>query len=239
MSFAEFEERRAEGKGYYLRGTRDTVRVGAIHPNPWNPNRLTERQFEGLKGAIRRHGFMQEVLVRPHPVNDGEYQTIDGEHRSKAVEILSDLDPDAPVDVRIVSADDAEARLITLFMNRDRGEHDRVDEAHLLAELEKSLGREALEEVLPWGADELGELISLAAVDWDGYEAEPGEAGGAPGDGDPGGWVRFEVAMTGEDHASYLEAKRRIEAESPPTGDAPVSDGQAIAALAAEYLGGG
>lgn len=234
----KFAERRVEASGYYLRGTRETVRSGAIQPNPWNPNQMSERQFEGLKGAIRKHGFMQEVLVRPHPVNAGEYQAIDGEHRSKAIEALAQLDPDAPVDVRIIEADDAEARLITLFMNRGRGEHDKVDEAHLLAELDAMMGREALEEVLPWSGDELGELIALADVDWGNYDDGPDEEDGEGGGGDETGeWIRFEVVMTEEDYASYREARRRIEADEPTTGDAPVSEGQVIAALVAEYLG--
>lgn len=219
---------------YYIRGERDRVKVARIHPNPWNPNQLTERTFDALKTAIRKHGFMQEILVRPHPHLPDEYQTIDGEHRSRAVEALSEDDPSSLVDVRVVDAKDTEAKKITLMMNRDRGEHDKVDEAHLLAELLDELGDE-LGEGLPWDQAELDELIALADVDWENYsEGATYNTDAHEGDG----WVSVEVRMAPEDHQAFMEAHNKVAQDSGPLSDnQAVAYGQTVSALAMEYLG--
>lgn len=237
---SEQQERRVEGTNYYIRGDRDTVAAGLISPSPWNPNEMTNKQFEALKGAIREHGFMQEVLVRRHPERNGEFQAIDGEHRQRAVQALAEMDSESPVDVRIIEAADHEAKTITLFMNRDRGEHNTLAEARLLKELSKmeiDLGA-----VLPWSDAELDERISLADVEWGDYgsdnDAEP------ESDGEPdlpegvSSWMRFEVVMTKEDYEAYQEARALISREQELTGDQAIQDGQAVAALTAEFLGG-
>lgn len=231
---ATFSERRVEGSGYYIRGTRDTIPVRLVHPNPWNPNRMTEREFEALKGAIRKNGFLQEVLVRPHPVIEGEYQAVDGEHRSTAVQALAQLDPDSPVDVRIIEADDWEAKRLTIQMNLDRGSHDRVAEAGVLAELVEHYGEEDVLEALPHERQELRDVVALAGHDWGQY----GDGGDDEDDDEKGSteWVRVEVVMTTEDHASYLEARAKVADVVELSGNEAVEEGQVVAALAAEYL---
>ncbi len=61
-----------------------TVEVGKLHPNPWNPNRQDARTFEAERESIRNYGFIDPVTVREHPTINGEFEIIDGEHRWRA-----------------------------------------------------------------------------------------------------------------------------------------------------------
>lgn len=234
---APFQERRHEGIGYYLRGTRETTTAGKIHENPWNPNRMTDLQRAALQGSIRKHGFMQEVLVRPHPTIKGEYQIIDGEQRTTGIRFLSEENPDAPVDIRIIDAPDVEAKKITIMANRDRGSHDPILEAVLVKEIKEELGEGWLEG-LPWTETEADEIVSMADADWSQYgsawDDEERQGGGDSGVT----WVEISVTLTEEDHQTLQDAGVKVREES---GDLSkvraVAYGQIIAALAQEFLG--
>ena len=50
-----------------------------IHPNPWNPNRMTEEMMDTTEASICQQGFIDPVKVR---INEqGLIEIIDGEHR--------------------------------------------------------------------------------------------------------------------------------------------------------------
>lgn len=238
-----FVERREAGKGYVIRGTRETVRAGRVAPNPWNPNEMTASEKQSLQEAIRTHGFMQEVLVRPHPDQESrdsglEFQTIDGFHRSDAVMALAELDPAAKIDVRIIDADDFEAQKLTLVMNTNRGTHDRIREATVVKGLYGHYGDD-LWIGLPWSQDEGREKVKMADTDWGNYRGQWSDENDQRRNTPEGeGWVRLEVVLTEQDHRALADARSRIEEVSPTQGDEPVRMGQVIAALAAEYLGG-
>jgi ParB-like chromosome segregation protein Spo0J len=243
------QEVKQEGGKLWIRGRRDQAPAGKIHPNEWNPNRMTPSQFEGLKGAILQHGFMAEILVRPHPEKEGEYQSVDGEHRTKAVRVLSEERPDQLIDIRVIDADDPEAKKITIMMNRNRGEHDRIAEGFLLRDISEEKGREYLSFGLPWSEMETDDRVAIANSDWSSYSPsgweDDDEEGGPRGEDSEadravgvGSWTKIEALLTSEDHDALIEARQKVQEESGDLSDRPdVALGQVIAALAAEFLG--
>lgn len=60
---------------------RKFVEIGLLHPNPENPNVMSERQFNLLYDNIEKMGLTDPILVRPHPEHPGAYRIIGGQHR--------------------------------------------------------------------------------------------------------------------------------------------------------------
>ncbi len=61
------------------------VRVDALRPNDYNPNKMKPQVFDKLVEDIRRNGILNPL----HVYADGEvYIIIDGEHRYKAAKLL-------------------------------------------------------------------------------------------------------------------------------------------------------
>jgi hypothetical protein len=143
------------------------VQKHKIHPNPWNPNKTTDRQQQAIEESLDYFGQVIEILVRPHPEDREQYQVIDGEHR------LSQLDDMVYVNV-IHDLADAEAKKLTIIMNETRGQADKVDLAVLLADIQSDLG-DLTGLGLPYSDNELDELIKLANVDWDQISADDNE----------------------------------------------------------------
>ena len=135
-----------------------------IEPNPWNPNKTTERQQQAISESLDKYGQIIELLVRPHPTKKGKYQVIDGEHRLTS---LSDKNQEVYVNV-IHELPDAEAKKLTIILNETRGEADKIELAELLAEISKDLGDETIIG-LPYNPNELDELIKLSDIDWDNF----------------------------------------------------------------------
>jgi ParB family chromosome partitioning protein len=55
--------------------------TGKIHAAEWNPNRQSEVVAKAQAESIELFGFIDPILVRPHPDHPDEYQLVDGEHR--------------------------------------------------------------------------------------------------------------------------------------------------------------
>lgn len=206
--------------------------VAQLHANPWNPNRMNERQYAAEKESITAFGFIDPVTVRPHPELAGEYQVIDGEHRVRAATDLGITD----LPVVVLDVNEAAAKKLTIVLNETRGRADTVDLAAVLADLQAELGAEVLVG-LPYTPAELEELLSLSAFDWDAaVNAEPPER-----EAGEDGWHRVAARLP-EDAMVVLErARAHITTRLRDDGrqlhsDAAVAWGQVLEALAAEYL---
>ena len=134
-----------------------------LHPNPWNPNRTSDRVQEAIKESVTEYGQVLELLVRPHPEIEGEYQILDGEHRYNVL-------PENVYCNVIYDVPESHARKLTVIMNETRGEADKIALAQLLAEVSQELDPEELLKALPYDASELNELVKLAEVDWDQFD---------------------------------------------------------------------
>jgi hypothetical protein len=135
-----------------------------IEPNPWNPNKTSERQQEAITESLNAYGQIIELLVRPHPEKKGKYQIIDGEHR-----LVSLSSKEQKVFVNIIHGlPNAEAKKLTIILNETRGSADKIELAKLLEDINNDLGIETIIG-LPYSSNELDELIKLADIDWDNF----------------------------------------------------------------------
>jgi hypothetical protein len=93
--------------------------VEALHPNDYNPNRMTEAEFAELVAEVRHLGRQPKpVIVRP----DGDgYAIVDGEHGWRAAREVGS----AEVPCEVIDADDFEAMRQTYKRNQ-HGTHDPV-----------------------------------------------------------------------------------------------------------------
>lgn len=67
---------------------RMNLSVELLHPNPDNPNEMSDQQFNMLYDNIERVGLTDPILVRPHPEIDGAYRIIGGHHRFEVAKVM-------------------------------------------------------------------------------------------------------------------------------------------------------
>jgi hypothetical protein len=139
------------------------VPIASIHPNPWNPNVMDDRTYQAERESIREYGFIDPILVRPHPKKKDEWQIIDGEHRKKAASDEGYTD----VPITPVELDDPAAMKLTVIFNETRGEADVAKLGQLLAQVRESLDPETFKLGLPYTEDQLDHLTEIGRVDWD------------------------------------------------------------------------
>lgn len=61
------------------------IPLDKVQPNPWQPRLVfTEESLTSLEDSIRASGVLQPIAVRSHPVEEGVYQLIAGERRTRA-----------------------------------------------------------------------------------------------------------------------------------------------------------
>jgi hypothetical protein len=236
------------------------IPIEKIHPNPWNPNKLTERQLEALQESILEYGFIAAATVRQHPTFEGEYEIIDSEHRYEVVSALIENPPPTEVEIhksvrRIIElrilpcfdmgvVPDQQAKRLTVTLNETRGKADTVDLARLLHGLRSEMSLEEIGKGLPYTPEELGELTGLADFDWDTFGSQSQHPGGGEGEGegDDDEVAHFTVALPGAAYEVVTQARASIEHRLKANGDAPLHKdkdwawGQVLEYLAAEYL---
>ena len=132
-----------------------------IHPAPDNPNSMTDARYAALRSEIELRGFVQPILVRPHPDRGGHFELIDGEHRWR---VLSEQGAKA-VPCVIDDASEDEARMRMLALNRLRGSFNPVELARTLRDLAGQMSESELIERL--GMDEEEFDTAIAELDED------------------------------------------------------------------------
>jgi ParB-like chromosome segregation protein Spo0J len=146
--------------------------IDKVHPNSWNPNKQTPRQFEAEVESILAHGFVAPILVRP---SSKGFEILDGEHRRKAMQIIIDQKmvgveniPDLvaakQIPAIVINAEDAKAKKLTVIMNETRGRAELGDLSVLLDSIADELGDDLLTG-LPYSEQQLHELLSLTNYD--------------------------------------------------------------------------
>ena len=84
----------------------------------WNPNAMDDDMVSHLFRSIQRYGFLVPLVVRA--MDNGRYETVGGAQR---LAVIKDLGFEQAPCV-VVSADGAEARLLSQALNRIQGEDD-------------------------------------------------------------------------------------------------------------------
>ena len=112
----------------------EELKIDDVIPNKWNPNQQSDIVFSSVKKSIEKHGLLQFPVVRRYV---GQYQIIDGEHKTKACRELGYKTIKALVlgtDENEVTDDDA--MTLTELLNT-RGMDDPIKQAQLIREIQK------------------------------------------------------------------------------------------------------
>lgn len=111
------------------------VDIDSVTPNNYNPNRQADKEFELLCRSIEEDGFTQPIIVHKET-----NQIVDGEHRWRALKVLSAKNPKfLKIPVVMVDMDMAQRMIATLRHNRARGSENINKAADVIRELQ-SLG---------------------------------------------------------------------------------------------------
>lgn len=145
--------------------TKEFVPIDKILPNRWNPNFMTKEVFEKQKESLRHLGFLGSIIVRKINHTSCDYEIMDGEHRWKALK--EEGATECPVEIIIEEVSDTDAQLLTILLNRLRGQDDIFKKAKILAALnEKQLS------LLPMTKEEIEHEKRFVVFDFAQFEAE-------------------------------------------------------------------
>ncbi|NTW15339.1 MAG: ParB N-terminal domain-containing protein [Candidatus Moranbacteria bacterium] len=127
-----------------------------LKPNEYNPNEMSDEQFEWLLEDFRENGWIgQPVIV------NGEYEIIDGFHRWKAAKTLG-FD-EIPV-VVFEPRDGEHQKILTVALNAKRGEMSPEKLALLVTELSRTRSVEELSSKLGFSVANLKDRIAMSSV---------------------------------------------------------------------------
>ena len=131
------------------------IPVEQVVPKANNPNEMTDGDYSTLLSEIRDHGYTQPILVRPF---EGGFQIIDGEHRWRAVSEIGF----ATVPAVVIEADDDDADIRLIAMNRIRGTFAPIKLAYVLADLAQRIPEQQLRARLGMTGSELQDHLRTA-----------------------------------------------------------------------------
>jgi ParB family chromosome partitioning protein len=207
------------------------IPLDRITPAPWNANRLDELMRARLAASIGRYGLVQPLLVRR--VGD-DFETVAGAQRLGALRERGE--PTAPC-VVLDDLSDADARVLSVALNRIGGSDDINALGALAREVLAVLPAEAVSAIVPVALGELrglAELPKIAAGDGPALANALKEAGRAWERAKEVAFERVAFAFTAEQRETVeravTEALRRV------VGDDPNKRGAALALIAGEWL---
>ena len=135
------------------------IPIKRLKPAPWNSNVMDDKMISRLKESIRRYGLLSNLVVRP--LTDSDYEVIGGNWRLK---VLSEMGIDT-IPCVVVDINDAQARLLSLALNRIEGDDDLGLKAEALKKALEEISQEDVMELLPETAQSLQSLASLGQLE--------------------------------------------------------------------------
>lgn len=140
-----------------------------LHPNPWNPNRMTAFIYSKALESIQTFGFIDPITA--FRFGNG-YTIIDGEHRWRAgMDLGIKTYP-----VMLLDVTEDEAKKLTIVFNELHGQADPEKLTSLLSELLDSDGMDNLIVALPFSEEVLAGLLASVNVelpDMPSFEEKP------------------------------------------------------------------
>ena len=134
------------------------IALSEISTAPWNANAMDAPMRRRLLASLGRFGLVQPLVVRRRPEG---YETVAGAQRLSA---LRDEGAKAVPCVILDDLPDAEARVLSVALNRIAG----TDDVNALGDLARAvlgtLPEEAITSVLPYSLSHLQNLASLAEL---------------------------------------------------------------------------
>lgn len=200
------------------------IPIESIAAAPWNPRQHGPQDKARLWRSIERFGFLVPLVVRE--VSPRRYETVGGAGRLQVAWELSQTE----LPCIVVTADDAEARLLAEALNRIAGQDDAGLRGKLLRDVLETVPESEVLALLPETKQSLLALTALGAGDlalaiktWDGLQR-----------------VRFQhllFQLTKEQFGVVQAALRKATAEARAGGlSGPNRRGIALAIICARYL---
>lgn len=132
------------------------VEPAKLAPNPYNPNRQSEHEFELLCRSMEEDGFTQPVVVSSkEKTADGLNLIVDGEHRWRAGQALG-MDE---IPIVLVPMSKAQMRIATLRHNRARGSEDIEKVSEVMREIQELGAGEWMQDSLMLDDTEMNKLL--------------------------------------------------------------------------------
>lgn len=141
----------------------DTIPLDRIRPNPNQPRRdFDEKDLQDLAASIREKGVIQPLILRPHPINAGEYEIVAGERRWRAAQMAGVHS--LPAIVRDLN--DTEVLELAIIENIQRADLNALEEAQGYRQLMDRFGhtQEKLAEALGKSRSHIANLLRLLTL---------------------------------------------------------------------------
>jgi hypothetical protein len=207
------------------------IPIAKLHANPWNPNKTTDRQQQAIAESLNEYSQVLEIIVRPHPEIEGEYQIIDGEHRYK------ELGGEGYAYANVLHGlDDANGKKLTVILNETRGQADKIELSKLISDIQFDFGDD-LKLGLPYSETELDEIIKLADIDWDNFGNDDDEGEGGEGGETSEEMISIACKISPATQDLMNQVKSLVGDEIKLDKDKAIAWGQVLAVIADFYLG--
>jgi ParB-like chromosome segregation protein Spo0J len=131
------------------------LELSHLHAHPGNANRMKVGLRKKLADHIAGSGRYPPLIVRPHPVIADHYEILDGHHRAQ---ILRELKHHR-ANCEVWPADDAQAALLLVTLNRLHGQDDPLKRGELLESLRAAIGLTELRRLIPEEPKKLAALL--------------------------------------------------------------------------------
>lgn len=167
--------------GAQMIGEEADIELRLVRPNDWNPNEMTDDEYEGLKHGMKERGWLrsQKLLVWGKD-EKGKVQNviIDGEHRwEAATEVGIKVGPA----VFLHGLTRLQAKALTIEIDRKRGRFNPEQLGVLVREVQHAFPPETLARDLGFTQEEILRLIAEPEVKLKGEDVEGNEKGGVAG----------------------------------------------------------
>ena len=194
-----------------LRGDYPLVSVDDLFPNDWNPNVMPKEAMKKLKvniqDTVEATGTIPPVVTRNHPDKEGQYEIIDGYHRT---EVMKQIGYKQVPFCNMGDVSKVRAMKLTETLNHLRGENDPVKYVEFLdTMIKEGESLVELEKFLPDTVDDMQTLLESNNIRLDDVSISGGKLDDVEEDDeeqDENTWVelKFKVAKP---QAEIIEAE--------------------------------
>ena len=132
------------------------VETEKLKPNEYNPNQMTDEQFDLLVEDMKENGFVGQPII----VNN-KNEIIDGEHRWRSAKFLNYKK--VPV-VYFNPENEDHQKMLTIGWNAKRGEFTPMKLAQIISELNRNYSLNELSVKLGFGVVELKDKLELSGI---------------------------------------------------------------------------
>jgi ParB family chromosome partitioning protein len=134
----------------------ELVDIDLLKPNQYNPNEMTDGQFQALVDDIKENGFVaQPIVINQHN------EIINGEHRWKASKLLGYSQ--VPI-VRFNPVDEDHQKMLTIGWNTKHGDFNPTKLAQIIVGLNQRYTLDELSSHLGFSQEQLKDKLAISEV---------------------------------------------------------------------------